>query len=103
MGILGRHVTDRVLFLQLEMERMRRQLVEVQSQVCELEGEIDGKRESARVRVFLDHLSTAVSPIEDRIALFQSLLKAESLRQLSTGSNVRMVFTPADANLRIDA
>ncbi len=85
----------------IESETMRGQLLELQRQNRQLSARIDGESEATKIRVFLELLGEDV-PLEDKIALFNTLRKREMLDGLSKG-NVQLYFTPSDVDLSIES
>jgi len=87
----------------IEEEKARSELLEIQAQNTSARAEMDGQAEAQRVRSFLESLSVAFPSmeIEKTIALWQTLRKEDALRTLSQG-NAQLYFTPADANISIE-
>jgi len=84
----------------MDAEKMKADLVDIQRQRIEAESQIEGQAEANRIQAFLDRLPADLST-EQKIALFNLLRKKDILDTLSKGS-AQLFFTPSDVNLSIE-
>lgn len=85
---------------EIDVENMRGKLLELKREHSQLESQTAGEAEAQKVKFFLDGLGTDI-PLEDRIAIFNTLRKKDILGKLSEGK-AQLYFTPADVDLRIE-
>eukprot|EP00004_Rigifila_ramosa_P011798 TRINITY_DN2521_c0_g1_i1.p1 TRINITY_DN2521_c0_g1~~TRINITY_DN2521_c0_g1_i1.p1 ORF type:complete len:570 (+),score=147.90 TRINITY_DN2521_c0_g1_i1:246-1712(+) len=87
---------------EIEAEKMRGRLLEIKKDLVEKEGEMEGDKEASRVRAFLRGIDGEISDPQKKMEMFTLLQKVEIMRGLSA-SNAKMIFTPADVDLRVAA
>jgi len=92
-------VNVKMLEGQIASEEMRLKLLDIKLEATRKEGKILGECESARIQAFVEGWQGTT---EDKLKYFQTLRKAETLKDLSHGSGVKMYFTPSDVDLKID-
>jgi len=85
---------------QIESERVRGDLLQIQREHSRTEALIAGEAESQKVQAFFDGLGDL--PIEEKVAIFNTLRKRDMLSDLSEG-HARLYFTPNDVNLSIES
>lgn len=85
---------------QIESEQVRGDLLQIQRDHSRTEALIDGEAEAQKVQAFFDGLGDL--PIEEKIALFNTLRKEDMLTAISQG-HARVYFTPNDVNLSIES
>jgi hypothetical protein len=86
---------------EIESERQRAALLEIQRENARLAGMTEGENEAERLLAFITRLGDA-APLENKIALFNTLRKGEALKTLS-GGRAQLFFTPSDVDLSIKA
>jgi len=84
----------------IEEEKARAQLLEIQAQNAEARAEMEGQAEAQRVRSFLEALDNTIG-MDKAIGLWQTLRKEDALRTISEGE-AQLYFTPQDANISIE-
>ncbi|MEO1665448.1 MAG: SPFH domain-containing protein [Chloroflexota bacterium] len=85
---------------EIEAEQTRGDLLELQRQHQRTEALAVGESESERVRAFFEGLGDM--PLENKVAIYNTLRKNDALEVLSEG-HARLYFTPADVNLSIES
>lgn len=85
---------------QIEAEQVRGDLLQIQREHSRTEALIDGEAEAQKVQAFLDGLGDL--PIEEKIAIFNTLRKEDMLTAISRG-DAQVYFTPNDVNLSIES
>jgi hypothetical protein len=85
---------------EIEAEEMKGQLLETRRENVQTAARMEGEGEAMRVQAFFDGLDSGLSPA-DKVALFNTLRKQESIEALSTGT-AQLYFTPADVDLSIE-
>ena len=85
---------------ELSMEEMRSRLLAAKAENERTAAQIAGDAEAVRVRSFLDKLGDDL-PLEEKLAIFNTLRKGEVMESLSQGS-AQLYFTPADVDLSIE-
>jgi len=83
---------------EIESEKMKGKLLEIRQQHMEQQGSMEGKTEGIRVKSFLDSLGDL--PMEQRLDVFNTLAKKETLAELAKGTS-QLYFTPSDVDLTI--
>jgi hypothetical protein len=86
---------------QIEQERVNGDLLKIQHEHAEMEAEVNGKAEAARIAAFLGGLDGLVPKIEDRTDLWRVLRKTDALTAVSQGG-ANFYYTPNDVNLSIE-
>ena len=96
----------------IEEERARKELLEVQIENSNARSEMEGLGEAERLGAFLEKLGSlkdkdtgkdAKLSMETRIALWNVLRKQDALHEISNGDgNARFYYTPNDVNLSIE-
>jgi hypothetical protein len=86
---------------QIEQERLNGELLKIQHAHAELEAEVGGKSEAARIAAFLDGLGNFVPKVEDATELWRVLRKTDALTAVSQGG-ASIYYTPNDVNLSIE-
>jgi regulator of protease activity HflC (stomatin/prohibitin superfamily) len=86
---------------EIAAEEMKGQLLETRRENVQAAARMEGAGEAERVRAFFEGLGDELSPA-DKVALFNTLRKQESIAALSTGT-AQLYFTPADVDLSIEA
>jgi len=102
-------VTLRKLQGEIDNERMRGKLVDIQQELASKEGQLVGRQEASRVRAFMTGLSTMKAEgmdeeltVEQRLQIFSTLRKGEALKNLSqSNGKCSMYFTPNDVDLKL--
>jgi hypothetical protein len=84
---------------EIEAEEMRGSLITLRREHAQIEAMSEGEAEANRVQEFLDGLGDM--SLQDKMIIFNTIRKQESLEALSTG-NASLYFTPADVNLSIE-
>lgn len=84
---------------QIASEEMRLKLLDIKLEANRKEGRIAGEQEAARIKAFMEGTDGTT---EDKMKYFQTLRKADMLKDLSKGSGVKMYFTPSDVDLKIE-
>jgi len=64
--------------------------------------EMDGDKEASRVRAFLKGISSEISDPAKKMEIYTLTQKVEVMKTLGQG-NAKMIFTPADVDLRVAA
>lgn len=86
---------------QIEQEKVNGDLLKIQHEHAEMEAEVGGKAEAARIAAFLEGLGKHVPKIEERTDLWRVLRKTDALAAVSQGG-ASIYYTPNDVNLSIE-
>jgi hypothetical protein len=87
---------------QIEQEKVNGDLLKIQHEHAEMEAEVGGKAEAARIAAFLEGLVKHVPKIEERTELWRVLRKTDALAVVSQGG-ASIYYTPNDVNLSIES
>merc|ERR1719219_450042 len=85
---------------QIEEEKVRAELLSIQTENSNAEAAMEGLSEAEKVKKFLDELKSEVPDMNSRIELWNVLRKRDALQAVSEG-NSKLFFTPSDVNLSI--
>jgi len=83
----------------IETEKMRGKLLEIQQQHLEQESQMEGKAEGLRLKNFMENSGESVR-YDEKMATFQLLRKKEIFAEIGKG-NSQLYFTPSDVDLKI--
>jgi hypothetical protein len=86
---------------QIEAEEVRGQLLKLRREHARIEALSQGEAEAAWVRAFFEGIGDDL-PAAEKMAIFNTLRKHDSLTQLSQG-RAQLYFTPADVDLSIES
>jgi hypothetical protein len=86
---------------QIEQERVNGDLLKIQHEHAELEAQVTGKAEAARISAFVQGVAQDVPKLEERLDLWKTLRKTEALKVVSDGG-ASLIYTPSDVDLKID-
>merc|ERR1712224_945824 len=86
---------------QIEQEKLKAELLDVQHQHHLAESASKGKAEAQRVAAFVESLQEQLPELSDRISAWQTLRKQESLAAVSKGG-ASLYYTPNDVDLSIN-
>jgi hypothetical protein len=86
---------------QIEQEKMKAELLNIQHQHHLAESASQGKAEAQRVAAFVESLQEQLPELSDRIAAWQTLRKQETLAAVSEGG-ASLYYTPNDVDLSIN-
>lgn len=85
---------------QIEQEKLNAELMEIQQAHAKAEARVGGKSEAERVAAFVEGLASSVPKLEDRVAIWQTLRKTDTLEAVSKGRG-NLTYTPQDVSLAI--
>ncbi|MDP6354966.1 MAG: hypothetical protein QF473_07695, partial [Planctomycetota bacterium] len=85
---------------EIEAERMKSKLLEMQKKNRHAEASIEGEVEAMRVSKFFDEVTERI-PREERVDVFNLLRKKDILAELSQG-NAQLFYTPSDVDLTLE-
>jgi regulator of protease activity HflC (stomatin/prohibitin superfamily) len=85
---------------QVEQEKSKGELLQIQSQHAKTEATSAGEAEAERVAAFMKGLEATVPNLEERIKMWQTLRKTDALQVVSQGG-ANLYYTPNDVNLSI--
>jgi hypothetical protein len=85
---------------EIEAERMKSELLEMQKKNRHAEASIEGEVEAMRVSKFFDEVTERI-PREERVDVFNLLRKKDILAELSQG-NAQIFYTPSDVDLTLE-
>jgi len=86
---------------QIEQERLNGELLEIQYAHSQAEAKVQGAAESDSVSAFVKGLGKAVPDLNDRMMLWHTLRKTDSLSAVAQGG-AKLYYTPNDVNLSIE-
>ena len=86
----------------IEEEKARSSLLEIQTDNSNARSAMEGLGEAEKVKRFLKELEDDIPDMAQRIELWQVLRQREALHEVSAG-NASLFYTPEDVNLTIRA
>jgi regulator of protease activity HflC (stomatin/prohibitin superfamily) len=86
---------------QIEQEKLKAELLDIQHQHSLTESVAQGKAEAQRVASFMESLQKQLPELSDRVSVWQTLRKKETLAAVSQGG-ASLYYTPSDVDLSIN-
>jgi len=87
---------------EIEEERAKQQLLEVQMVNSSAKSRMEGLAEAERCKSFFEAIEDKVPDLDMRVALWSVLRKEDALKAVSSGG-AQLWYTPSDVNLSIEA
>jgi len=85
---------------QIEQEKLNTQLLEIQQEHRQKQAKSAGNAEAEQVAAFMAGLNTDVPNLSDRVSIWQTLRKKETLAAVAEGK-AHLYYTPNDVDLSI--
>jgi len=86
---------------QIEQEKLNSELIAIQNQHTQQEAQSGGQAEAEHVKAFMVGLSEQMPDLSDRISVWQTLRKKDTLAVVAEGGG-SLYYTPSDVDLSID-